>query len=196
MRRQMNVERRFVLLTVSQLIKDKGVDVAIRAMTELPPADREHVVLWIVGAGPEEDSLRKLIAELHLEERVRLLGLQRQVQPYMQGADCFVCPSLWREAAGLVNLEAQACGKPVIASRIGGIPEYVAHGRTGLLFTPGSQQELAECVRQLVNDAELCGRFSQHARLEAMARFSPEVGLPFWVDLYRKTPTRSASEDR
>ena len=54
---------------------------------------------------------------------LRMLGLQPQVQRYLQAADAFICPSLWAEAAGFVNIEAQACGLPVLASRIGGIPE-------------------------------------------------------------------------
>jgi glycosyltransferase involved in cell wall biosynthesis len=184
-RASLNAEGRFVLLVVGQLIPEKGIDVAVRALAELPP----HVVLWVVGEGPEDAVLRRLIAELDLGARVRMLGLQRHVQPYLQAADCFVCPSVWGEAAGLVNLEAQACGTPAIASRVGGIPEYVADGRTGLLFSPGDHRELAACVRRLVEDAELRDRFSRQARAFALEQFSPEARLPEWLDLYRRWRT-------
>jgi glycosyltransferase involved in cell wall biosynthesis len=181
LRTTMNADDHFVLLVVGQLIKEKGVDVAVRALAELP-----SVRLWVVGEGPEEEALRRLIAELRLEERVQLLGLQRHVQPYLQAADCFVCPSLWGEAAGLVNLEAQSCGTPVIASRIGGIPEYVADDRTGLLFPPGDHQALAHCIRRLVEDAELQRRFVAQARTDALEHFSPQARIPEYLDLYRR----------
>jgi glycosyltransferase involved in cell wall biosynthesis len=175
-------ENRFVLLVVGHLIKEKGVDVAIRAMTELP----EQVVLWIVGEGPEAAALRELIAELRLEGRVQLLGLCRDVQSYLQAADCLVCPSLWGEAAGLVNLEAQACGTTVIASRIGGIPEYVLHERTGLLFTPGDPHDLGRCVRRFLDDPDWCAARAREARVHALEQFSPHVRLTEWLDIYRR----------
>src|SRR5262249_23940569 len=100
------VADRFVLIAVGQLIPEKGMDVAIRALSLLPP----EVILWIVGAGPEDDGLRKLADSLGLAGRVELLGLQRDVGPFLRAADAFVCPSRWAEAAGLVNLESQACG--------------------------------------------------------------------------------------
>lgn len=181
MRTALNVGDRFVLVTVGQLIKEKGIDVVIRALSELPP----NVVLWIIGAGKEESSLRELISDRKLEDRAQILGLQRHVQPYLQAADCFVCPSLWGEAAGLVNLEAQACGTPLIGSRIGGIPEYVADERTGLLFTPGDSQALARCVRRLMGDPALRERLGHAAREHALEHFSPEARLPEWLDLYR-----------
>ena len=72
----------------------------------------------------------------------------------MQAADCLVCPSLWAEAAGLVNLEALSTGLPVVASRIGGIPEYVEDGKTGMLFPPGDHQALAALIRRLMDTPE------------------------------------------
>jgi glycosyltransferase involved in cell wall biosynthesis len=155
--------------------------IAVRALSMLPA----RVVLWIVGGGPEESALRELIADLRLEDRVRLLGQQRHVQPYLQAADCFVCPSLWGEAAGLVNIEAQACGAPVIASRIGGIPEYVADERTGFLFTPGDADDLARCVRRLLDEPTLCAAMAQSAREHAVEHFSTEHRLNAWIELYR-----------
>ncbi len=132
-RRTLGVGEEFVALAVAHLIKDKGIDVALRALSQRP----EGVVLWVVGRGPEQGRLEALAGELGLGDRVRFLGPQRHVEPFMQAADCALCPSVWAEAVGLVNLEAMACGLPVVASRIGGIPELIADGRTGILFPPG-----------------------------------------------------------
>lgn len=182
LRRARNVENKFVLLVVGQLIPEKGIDVAIRAISELP----KDVVLWIGGEGPDEDNLRRLIADQGLQERVTLLGLQRDVQPFMQAADCFVCPSRWAEAAGLVNLEAHACGLPIVASRIGGIPEYVDDGRSGILIEPGNVQALVEAIRRLVDVPRLLERMSREARAVAVERFAPAVRLPDILDIYRR----------
>jgi glycosyltransferase involved in cell wall biosynthesis len=182
LRRREKVDGRFVVLTVAHLIREKGVDLALRALAELP-AD---VVLWVAGDGIEAEPLRRLQAELGLEERVRFLGLERNVAPYMQAADCLACPSVWAEAAGLVNLEAQAVGLPVIGSRVGGIPEHVVEGETGLLFTLGDFRELAECIRRLHGDPQLCRRMSQAARAHALRCFSPESRLGDCLQLYHK----------
>jgi glycosyltransferase involved in cell wall biosynthesis len=180
-RRERHAEDRFVLLTVAHLIKEKGIDVALRALGLLP----EEVVLWVIGGGAEGDALRGLAREMGLGERVVFLGQQAHVEPFMQAADCFVCPSVWAEAAGLVNLEAQASGLPVIASRVGGIPEYVADGRSGFLFSPGDAAELADCVSRLVADPGLRRRMGAAARELALQQFSPAARLPEMIALYR-----------
>jgi glycosyltransferase involved in cell wall biosynthesis len=174
----------FVLLTVTHLIPEKGVDVAVRSLRDLPP----HVVLWVVGDGPESRRLAELSGELGVRERVHFLGLQNEVEPYMQAADAFVCPSVWAEAAGLVCVEAQGCGLPVVASDTGGIPEYVADGDTGLLFRPGDAAGLAERVRRLLDDPEARGRMGRRARDRAVEQFSAAARLQEYLDLYRHTP--------
>ncbi len=181
-RQERGVAGKFVLIAVGHLIPEKGMDVAIRALARLP----ERVVLWLVGEGTEADTLRRLAAELGVADRVNLLGLQRNVQPLLQAADAFVCPSRWAEAAGLVNLEAQACGVPMLASRIGGIPEYIAEGRSGWLFPPEDADALAGLVARLETDPALCRRMGEAARALALERFSPEVRLPELLDLYRQ----------
>ncbi len=180
-RGRLGAGERFVLLTVAHLIPDKGVDVVIRAVRETP--DRVH--LWVAGEGAERDRLESLARELGLGQRVRFLGLRGEVEPYMQAADCLVCPSLWAEAAGLVNIEAQACGLPVLASDVGGIPEYVLDGRTGFLFPPGGHTQLAERIRLLASDPELCRTLGQRARAWAVEQFSAEARLEQYLDLYR-----------
>ena len=180
-RSRLHVEDRFVLLTIAHLIKEKGVDVLIRALTGLP----ENVVLWIVGDGEQSEELRALCSELHLTSRVHFHGLQHNVAPFMQAADCLVCPSLWQEAAGLVNLEASASGLPVIASRIGGIPEYIEDGRTGLLFSPGNQRELIRHIESLNENRALCEKMSVEARVRTVKLFSAKVRVKEYLELYR-----------
>jgi glycosyltransferase involved in cell wall biosynthesis len=181
-RRRLDAEGRFVLVATAYLIRAKGIDVAVRALASLP----EAVVLWVIGDGDQAGALRDLARDLGVASRVRFLGLQSQVEPYMQAADCFVCPSLWAEAAGLVNLEAQACGLPVVASRIGGIPEYVAEGRSGYLFAPGDPAALASAVRRLLDEPETCRATSRQARELAVERFSAAARIDEYVDLYRR----------
>jgi L-malate glycosyltransferase len=173
---------RFVVLTVANLIPEKGIDVAIRAMAAAPP----EAVLWIVGDGQLADSLKSLAAELGIAKRVRFFGQQTLVQPFMQAADCLACPSLWAEAAGLVNLEALSSGLPVLASRIGGIPEYVDDRQTGLLFQPGDHTALASLIRKLMANPAECERLGARARAEACVRFSAPARLDEYLTLYRR----------
>ncbi len=180
-RRALGVGVEFVAVIVAYLIKEKGIDVAIKAMAQLP----DDVELWIVGDGPEQAKLQALTQELGLGRRVRFLGAKRNVEPILQAADCALCPSVWAEAVGLVNLEALACGLPDIASRIGGIPEFVEDGRNGLLFAPGDHNELAERIRRLYNDGELRRRMGEQARSIALAHFSGDSLMDTHLSVYR-----------
>ncbi len=180
-RNQYEVADKFVLVTVAYLIKPKGIDVAIRAMKHI--TDRAR--LWVIGDGEEMAALQALAKELGVADRVAFLGLQTHVQPFLQAADVFVCPSLWAEAAGLVNLEAQATGLPVLASCIGGIPEYIHDGETGWLFPPGDAHQLAELANRLAADPDACARLGRHARLRAEECFSIQARLEEYLDLYR-----------
>jgi glycosyltransferase involved in cell wall biosynthesis len=181
-RESVGVREEFVALTVAYLIKNKGIDVAVRALAALP-AD---VVLWVVGEGPERGKLEALARDLDLGRRVRFLGSPGTIVPWMQAADCFVCPSIWQEGAGAVNFEAMACGLPDLASRIGGIPELVQDGRNGFLFTPGDHRELAERIGRLSRDPELRARMGQEARAIMVERFSVSSLLTEHLGVYRE----------
>jgi glycosyltransferase involved in cell wall biosynthesis len=185
-RRVLGVDAEFVALVVAHLIKDKGIDVALRAVAQLP----EDIMLWVVGQGREQGDLEALAGELGLGRRARFLGPRRHVEPLMQAADSVVCPSVWAEAAGLVNLEAMACGLPVVASRIGGIPEFIEDGRNGFLFTPGDHRELAGRIRQLFEAPELRQRMGQDGRALVVERHSRQSLLNEHLEIYRGAPTR------
>ncbi|MDB4917775.1 MAG: putative Glycosyl transferase group 1 [Gemmatimonadetes bacterium] len=170
----------FVVLLVGQLIPEKGADVGIRALSHLP----ESVVLWIVGDGPQRSELSTLASSLSVAHRVQFFGAQWNVEPYMQAADCLICPSVWGEAVGLVNMEALATGLPVIASRVGGIPEYVRDGLTGFLVAPGDPAPLAERIERLRSSPALAKQYAEHARHDAVDRFSIDRRIPEYVRAY------------
>ena len=180
-RKELDVEDRFVILVVAQLVDWKGVDVVLRALNRLPL----RVVAWIVGDGPDARRLRELCKTLNLEARVRFFGYQVDVSRYMQAADCLVCPTVWAEAAGLVILEGLACRLPVVASAVAGIPEFVEDRRIGFLFRPGDDAQLAEKIRRPESDPAACRRMGLEARSAMVERFSAEKRLSEYLDLYR-----------
>lgn len=171
----------FIVLAVAYLIKEKGVDVAVLAMAALP----DDVILWVVGDGPERENLAALARNLNLDRRVRFLGSHRNIVPFLQAADCFVCPSMWKEGAGNANFEAMACGLPDLASRIGGIPEFIEDGRNGFLFTPGDHSELARQIRRLQEDRDLHRRMGAEARSIVIERYSTQTLLSGHLRLYQ-----------
>ena len=156
-----------LLLWVGRLQPWKGVDVALRALREIPQA-----YLMIVGDGETRADLERLAQELGLAERVRFLGaLPRERLPSIYAAaDLLLATSFASETFGIGLVEAQACGLPVVASRFGGFPEVIDEGRTGLLVPPRDPTALAAAVRTLLNDPE---------RRRAMADAAPGWAAQF-----------------
>lgn len=179
-RASLNSDGRFVVLVVAHLIPEKGVDTALRALALLP----SHVTLWIVGDGPERPMLEQLAQSLGIGERTVFLGLCSDVCRYMQAADCLVCPSLWEEAAGLVILEALASGLPVIASCVGGIPEFVRSGSNGFLVSAGDSSAMAQHIAALESSEPLLSETSRMARADAVEHFSHETRVTLALSLY------------
>jgi len=149
---------RFLLLT--RLTVEKGIRVVLEAMARLP-ADRP-ARLTIGGSGPLEDEVRRAAAA---DPRIRFLGyLEGEAKrAALADADHLLLPSLWYENAPVVILEAAAHGLWLIASRIGGIPEFVREGRTGQLFPPGDPAALAAAMETAMTDPSLRDNLPDHA---------------------------------
>lgn len=160
---------RVQLTTVAYLIREKGVDHLLRALARMQHG--AGAFLRIVGDGPELPRLQALAAELGIAGRVEFAGLRDDVHALLQGTDIFVHPAIWAEAFGLTIAEAMSNGCAVVASRIGGIPELVAHEETGLLFTPGNVADLAQQLDRLVQDPALRRRLGRNARARTERRF-------------------------
>ncbi len=138
-----------------RLDPSKGIDVLIKAFNLIKDTFPK-LNLIIAGEGSEEANLKKLVSDLSLDERIIFIGtvpLQKGIS-LLRGAQLTVVPSL-SEGGGLVNIEAQAVGCPVIASRVGGIPEYLLEGESGLMFEVGNYKELASKIILLLNDKTL-----------------------------------------
>jgi glycosyltransferase involved in cell wall biosynthesis len=147
-------------LYAGRLSDEKGVGTLVRAV-----ADRPELSLSIAGDGPLAGALR-VEAEERAPGRVRFLGHlgAAELESAMRGARAVVLPSEWYENAPMTALEAAASGVPVIGARIGGIPEIVRSGTTGLLFEPGDATGLAAAMARLEADPDEAVRLGRAAR--------------------------------
>ena len=158
-----------VIGTVGRLNEIKRQDVLIRAFAMV----RECVPdahLMLVGDGPLGRELRALRDRLGLAAFVHFAGYQELTAPYLQAMNCFALPSR-SEGMPQSLLEACAAGVPVIAARVGGIPEVIEHERTGLLVETGDAKALADGLLQLLGSPERSRILSEAARLKVLARY-------------------------
>lgn len=155
----------FTVGTVGNLTPKKDHDTLLQAFARLR---RHHgdARLLIIGTGPREQHLRSLIRQLRLEDSVRLLGLRDDVLEILPALDVFALSSL-HEGLSIALIEALATGLPVVATRVGGIPEVIADGRDGLLVPPASPDALHEAIERIVNDPDLRRRLGDRATARA-----------------------------
>lgn len=164
-----------VILTVARLVERKGIDMVIRAMPKVLEAVPDAVYL-VIGTGPYQGKLERLVEELGLEEQVIFVGYvpDAELLLYYGACDVFVLASRTLadkgevEGFGIVYLEAGACGKPVIGGRGGGTSEAVEDGVTGLLIDPLDVNEIANAIVRVLKDEELARRLGENGRKRAM----------------------------
>ena len=156
---------------VSVLRWEKGMRHVVEAAELLRHAERAPR-LAVVGEGPERPAVARMIEERGLSDRVRLFDWSGRVEPHLKALDCYLLPSDSFEALPIGGIEAMACGLPVIASRVGGVPEAVIDGETGLLVPPGDAPALAGAIQTLAADDSLRSRLAAAGRALARERFS------------------------
>ena len=127
----------------------------------------------IIGGGRREAEMRRLAAELGLAGRVHFLGPRDDVPDLLSALDIFVLPS-HSEGVSLALLEAMAASLPVIATRVGGLPEVVTDGENGLLIPPQDPEALATALERLLADPDLAQKLGGNARKQVEANFSLE----------------------
>jgi glycosyltransferase involved in cell wall biosynthesis len=149
--------QRIRLLSVGRLALEKGVIHLIRAVGDLVANENTEISLDVVGEGEEEEGLRREVMRLGLNEYVNFWGYMDygdKLLSMYRTCDIYILPSL-TEGWPQTLFEAMACGVPVIATRVGGIPHLIDDGNNGLLVNPGSSCEISNAVRRLMNDCEL-----------------------------------------
>jgi glycosyltransferase involved in cell wall biosynthesis len=163
--------KRKEIISVGRLSAEKGQAGLLQAFATLSD-DHPDAALVIVGDGPEGSTLRAMAARLGISGRVTFTGRLSEPDTLRRiaAADMLVLPS-FMEGLPIVLMEAMAAGTPVVASRVAGIPELVDDGRNGLLFTPSKWDELAGCMRRLLDDDALRERFAEQGRVTIESEF-------------------------
>ena len=179
-----------VIGCVANVLPVKGYDVLIEAVAKVMKSS-PSVNCLIVG---RDDSaygteVKNLAGRLHLFERTHFAGFQPDVRPYLAAMNLVVLPSR-SEALGLALLEAMAMEKPVIASRVGGIPEIVEHGVTGLLVAPNDPDALAGALISLLEDPGRRDLMGRAGRQRVVAQFRLERTVTAMEQLYEEILAR------
>lgn len=159
--------------TVAILRKKKGHAELLEAANEVL-RDIPEVHFVFAGDGPQQENLKRRIAELGLESRVHLLGLRRDVINILKSLDLFVLPT-YQEALGTAFIEAGATGKPAIGTNVDGVPEVIIDGETGLLVPAKDASALAAAIRALLVDPIRRQAMGHAAAAYIASRYSREV---------------------
>jgi len=175
----------FVLGSIGRLSPEKGQRFLLSAVEQLVRGGHD-VRLVVFGEGPERDALGKQVERLRLQERVLLPGYCAHATEYLPRLNAFVLPSL-TEGMPLTLLEAMRAGIPVIASRVGGIPQMIENGKSGLITEPGRADELAEAVEKLIRNQVLRASLASEARGRALTIFSSRAMALQYKRIYEET---------
>jgi glycosyltransferase involved in cell wall biosynthesis len=168
-------DKRDGLLYVGRLSKEKGVDVLLRAL-QLIRRDVPEAALTVVGDGPTRPLLKALAERLGIAEAVTFTGPleNRMLGGHYRRAIACVLPSLWMENCPVTALEALSHGTPLLGSDLGGLPEIIREGTTGLLFPRGDHERLAGQAVRLLRDPDLLGQLSAGALTAFQRDYSPD----------------------
>lgn len=169
LKNELGLNNKKVILTITRLVKRKGIDTVLEAMKEVIKKVPETHYL-IVGDGVDKERLELIVDKKNLTNRVTFTGKvpYDKLKAYYNIGDIFVMPSKTNppdvEGFGIVFLEANACGLPVIGSDSGGIPSAIKNGKTGFIVPEGNPALLAERMVQLLRDSDLCKKFGNEGR--------------------------------
>jgi glycosyltransferase involved in cell wall biosynthesis len=183
------------LACLGRLSLEKGFDLAIQALAGLDSGTRAG--LKIAGDGPQRERLVGLTRELGLTSRVSWAGwvATEQVGRFIAEAELVLVPSR-EEAFGLTALEAAFAGRPVVASRVGGLPEVVLEGQTGLLVPPEDVRALIEAIQHLLSHPEMASAMGREAARLARRRFPLSRCVDGYEKLFRDLASRNTPQDR
>ncbi|MEA3407267.1 MAG: glycosyltransferase [Chloroflexota bacterium] len=173
-----------IIGTVGRFVTPKGHIYLLDALASLRN-QMPDIRALIIGDGPLRSSIETSVKALGLAEIVILTGTRHDIPELLSLLDLFVLPSLW-EGLPIAILEAMAAGLPVVATRVGGVPEVVVDGETGLLVPPGDPDALAQAILRLLRDPDLRHRMGQAGRARVAEHFSVEQMVRKTEALYER----------
>jgi glycosyltransferase involved in cell wall biosynthesis len=192
-RRVMGIrEDRFVVGWIGRMTAVKRTDDVLDGFRRL--RDRGvDAVLCMVGDGPDRSSVEELAGQLGIMRDCLFTGYQEDVGPFFAAFDVFVLPS-GNEGTPVTAIEALASGCPVVATRVGGVPDVVSDGEDGFLVAPGDVEELAARLAELANDPELRARMGTTGRGRMRTRYAVDRLIDDVDRLYRELLERKGIE--
>ncbi|MBD1834033.1 glycosyltransferase family 4 protein [Cyanobacteria bacterium FACHB-472] len=169
-------------LFMGRIVPQKGLNWLLRAIQKVSVP----VHLDIAGDGYQKTEIQALSERLGLSKKVTFHGWTDEADIFklLQAARALIFPSVWHEPAGIVSIEAAAAGRPIIASRVGGIPEYIAQQQHTLLVKPNDISELAQNIERLALDWSLAKHLGEEARKIVPTQFSMQKHLDVLKQLY------------
>jgi len=171
-------------MCVARLEPIKGISQLIEAIPKILERGNNIRVVF-VGDGSHKSEYKKLAKYLGVEKKVLFFGITNKVEELLSIADVF-CLSSINEALSFAILEAMAEGKPVVATKVGGIPEVVVDKVTGLLIPPGNTQELANAINKLLEDKPLARKLSKNAKVRINENFRFDRMLKKTIATYKE----------
>lgn len=192
LRKELSVEESFVWLAVGRFFAQKDYPNMLSAFSRVI-RDRPEAVLIIVGDGPLRRAMEELAGNLSLKDRIRLIGIHRDIPALMNAADAYVISSAWEGMANVL-LEASATGLPVVATDVGGNSEVVQDNKTGLLVPPKDPEELAKAMIRLMDlSSEERRQMGAAGRAYIESTYSMDRIVDMWEVLYRKLLSEKAT---
>jgi glycosyltransferase involved in cell wall biosynthesis len=173
-------------LYLGRLAKEKGIWTLLRAFAQLP-----EVPLKIVGTGPLENELRQYVAAQKLSN-VAFLGFKSGSEKWdlVKNSRFGIIPSEWYENFPIAALEFLAAARPVIASRIGGLPYVVEEGKTGFLFKSGDADDLVRCIKALLSNPSQIEAMGRQGRLMAEGQYGPQASYNNLMNIFHEVLSR------
>ncbi len=183
LRKEFNIDDKTVLIGIVAVLRNakRHIDL-IEAIERLK---NENIKLMIIGSGPQEEKLKRIIKDKNLQNKIVMTGHREDISEILSDLDIFCLPSSM-EALGTSILEASACSVPVVASKVGGIVECVREDKNGLLFEPKNIDDLTQKLKKLITDKNSRLFYKKNARIFIENNFSVKKMVELTQNLYRE----------
>jgi len=176
--------KKFIFLTISRLVPVKNIEMQIKAIANLKYRFK-NIELWIVGGGPEKRNYESLIKKYELEDKVRLVGYQKDLNEFYQQADVFLLTSN-SEGYGMVVIEAASYGLPIIMTDVGCAGEFIKNNENGIIIPTKDEKVLENQMVELIENQELRIKLGNNARDSIKNLLSKEETLNLYKQSWQK----------